>query len=269
MDRFFDQVLIEGSADHSLDLIAFFRDPATGGTSLPEPLSKFVAEVERVNLLIIDGLDADRDRERRQEILKLALGAARVGAQGDHYNTALGTQQLALVEKLLLRRVAESRKGFLGLIYRWAAIWALSGLLLLSLLGLVSEGVIPLSTITPTAHSTLAAFAYSMLGIALGVSITSVIRLRQVTPELIGKFDPYDFSPSNRFFYVTLLAIGIFVLLYFDVVQIGLGSVLLNQVRDFPAMGTLVGLAAGASEPVLASIFEKGSSPTTSSAGKE
>ena len=268
MDRLFDKVLIEGSADESLDLIAFFRDDTNAGMPLPEPLSKFVAEVERVNLLIIDGLAADRDRARRQEILKLALGAARVGAQGDNYNPALGTQQLALVEKLLLRRVAESRKGFLGSIYLWAAFWALLGLLLLSLLGLVSEEVIQLPTITATALSTLSAFGYSMLGIALGVSITSVIRLRQVTPELIGKFDPYDFSPWNRFFYVTLLAIGIFVLLYFGVVQIGLGSVLLNEVSEKPAMGTLVGLAAGASEPVLASIFEKGSSPANSSAGK-
>jgi hypothetical protein len=105
------------------------------------------------------------------------------------------------------------------------------------------------------------AFAFSLLGIALGVSISSTMRLRQVSAELIGNFDPYDFSPLSRFFYVTLLAAGIFVLLHFDVVKLGVGSTLLNEFMEKPAIGLLIGLIAGVSEPVLANIFEARAKP--------
>jgi hypothetical protein len=107
----------------------------------------------------------------------------------------------------------------------------------------------------------VAAFGWSLMGIALGVSLAANLRLRSVTKELLGKFDPYAFSPFDRYLYVTLLAVGIFILLGFDIVKLGLGPALLNDFAADPEVGLLIGLLAGFSEPALASVFEKAASP--------
>lgn len=254
---YFQFILIDGSEQQSSELIAFYRQTLEGADPhpLPENLRKFVAKVENLNLLILDGLPEKSDRA---DLLLELLNAARVGAAGENPDTNLGNEQLELVKKRLLHRVGKARGAFMNQVYWVGFWWAVLGILGITvLLSIAPESIKDL-------NNPLLAFSFSLLGIALGVSISATMRLRQVSAELIGNFDPYDFSPLSRFFYVTLLATGIFVLLYFDVVKLGVGSTLLNEFMDKPAIGLLIGLIAGVSEPVLANIFEARAKPETS-----
>ncbi len=265
MDVIFDNIVISGSEQEGAEFIVFQRPQVAQGAAVPptsDDLRKFVGEVERVNLLILDGLAAGDPS--RGKMLEMLLAAARVGAMGDSYDTKLGASQLELAEKVLLRRVADSRQPFINKVYWLSVCWAVACLAGVGLLTLYPASDAGAYKILGALGNPLTAFSYSLIGIALGVSITATMRLRQVRVELIGNFDPYDFAPLSRFSYVTLLAISIFVLLHFNVVQLGIGPELLNNFRTRPALGLLVGLLAGASEPLLASIFEERAKPDAS-----
>jgi len=291
---------------------------------MPAPLRAFVSEVERLNLLILDSFP--RGSANRPDLLEMLATTAR-HALGTKPDAELGSEQLRLVEAVILQRAREERSRFLrSVTWRWGVRWLLTGVLLTLLAhghaaigarlaadwpawraalvefwiqdrysgrgttaatpgadrdphdrlrvegtqeaasrpatgdpGSIAPGDAPEGT--PHPWNLVAAFGWSLMGIALGVSLAANLRLRSVTRELLGKFDPYAFGPFDRYLYVTLLGVGIFILLGFDIVKLGLGPALLNDFHAEPKLGLLIGLLAGFSEPALASVFEKAASP--------
>jgi len=53
------------------------------------------------------------------------------------------------------------------------------------------------------------------------------------------------------------------ILLYFNVVQLGLGGLLLNDFVTVPQLGILIGMVAAISEAVVVTLIYKGTTPVS------
>jgi hypothetical protein len=266
MTIFFDYVF-RGNSDgeaHCDGKYVVFRK-TSDSPDLPEDLFKFIQRVQFQNTMILDVFA--RKKDAQSEALDMLLRSARVGAQGADYNVELGSHELALVEREVIRGATRTRSDFVFSVYGWSLGWlsvAALGFLFLYQNDLKAFGpdITSFAMLLGNLRSNLvAAFLYALIGLSIAVSISATIRLRTITEDLLGRFDPYNFRPFERLAYVTLLALGIMIILYFPVVKLGIGDVLLNNYQQRPSLGILIGLLAGASEPILARFFEQALRP--------
>ena len=249
--------------------IAFRR--AASSSDVPDDLLSFMRKVRIENIVINDVFS--RNEKLGSDLLDMLLVCARVGAEGDDYDVALGQHELNFIEREVIRRATRTRSSFVFTVYGWCLLWLIIAALGLTYLHydnivILGASLPKISTyIGQSAFNLISAFLYCLAGISIAVSISATIRLRNITREILEKFDPYNFRPIERLTYVTILSIGIMIILYFPVVKLGLGDVLLNDYKDRPSLGILIGLLAGASEPVLARFFEQSLRPNQNTQG--
>jgi hypothetical protein len=237
----------------------------TRGEGGPPPeLAELRQDIENMNAVIV--LAFKDDPAVRQGLLRHLLLIAQTSLCGSDWNVALGRARLDLFQETVIDRANQVRSRFIRKIGLFCLLLVAASLAAMFYLWLfLSAG--PESVWQPVraaldgllgaAWEQLAySFLFAMLGVALAISLSAIMRLRSIKLDLLGRFDPYVFGPVERIAYTVLIAITVMLLLGFDVVTIGVGPAILNDFPSTPILGVLIGLLAGFSEPLLAGIIE-------------
>jgi hypothetical protein len=186
------------------------------------------------------------------------LVGAQIGLQGPHLNLDAGRSQLNNVRGRLTRRARRERDQYLIRLGFSGGGVALASLLAAALL----YSVVPQFLKTQVSRDAFEGFLAWLIpacllhpGVVLGVVFTAFVLNRTFTFEKIRNFDPYFFPPGLRFFYVSIISYVLLAALWFKVVMLGLGGVLLNDVKEVPAIGLLIGLICGISEALVVELL--------------
>jgi len=189
----------------------------------------------------------------------LVVGA-QVGLQGDISSSSLdaGSNQLDQVRRKMVTLASKDRDGYLVELVKVGAFVSLTTLLL-------AAGIVALPHVAwvatygdgyvPKVKSWLLPACLLHPGLCLGVVFAAFVANRSFTFEMIRKMDPYAFTPPMRILFISLVSYVLLAVLWFNIIQLGAGGYLLNNVRTSPQTGFLIGLVCGVSEPVVVQIL--------------
>lgn len=93
---------------------------------------------------------------------------------------------------------------------------------------------------------------FTLIGLVFGVGLSVYVTNNKLTLENFDKIQRYELPVTTYFIYLYILTAVVLVLLYFNVLVLGVGSTTLNQVSSQPPLGLLVGLLCGGSELLIA-----------------
>jgi hypothetical protein len=199
------------------------------------------------------------------------LAGAQVGLQGPAFSVDAGRQQLRNVREHLVRYARRDRDRYLIRLGLTGAGVAVASLVVAAFLYFV----VPQYLKDPQSVEGFKNFLRWLIpscflhpGVVLGVVFTAFVLNRTLTYEKIQTFDPYYFSPGLRFFYISIISYILLAALWFNVIMLGLGGVLLNDVRDKPEIGLLIGLVCGISEALVVELLVSRFRPVERSNGK-
>ena len=197
------------------------------------------------------------DREFTTLFNELIVGA-QVELQGERFNLDASRNQLNNVQRKLIRSARKERDRYLIKLATIGGIVSIVSLLLAWCL----YSVVPTYISDANDRAGYDAFLKWLIpgcllhpGVVLGVVFTAFVFNRTFTFEKIRNFDPYYFSPSLRFLYISIISYILLAALWFKVVMLGLGGVLLNDVKDTPQISLLIELVCGISEALVVELL--------------
>lgn len=106
--------------------------------------------------------------------------------------------------------------------------------------------------------SLTAGFGFSFVGLMLGTILHVLLSNRIVDLDSLRNLQKYKFSVGMYCFYLAAVLIVFFLMLTFDVVQVGVGGILLNEISSYPWFGLFVGLLCALAEPRVAALLRFG-----------
>jgi hypothetical protein len=186
------------------------------------------------------------------------LEGAKVGLKGPAFSLDAGQRQLTNVRNKLISVARKERDTYLLYLLLVGFIFSAVALLIAGLLYFV---VPPYLTGQETSASYKTALSWIIPvcllhpGVVLGVVFTAFAINRTITFEKIRAYDPYYFSPTLRFFYISIISYVLMAALWFKFVMLGVGGYLLNDVKTDPAGGFMIGLLCGVSEAVIVELL--------------
>lgn len=186
------------------------------------------------------------------------LVGAQIGLQGPNFNLDAGRSQLNNVRNRLVRRARRERDQYLIRLGFIGGGVASASLLVAGVLYAVVPQLLKDQVSAAAFNGFLKWLIPACLlhpGVVLGVVFTAFVLNRTFTFEKIRIFDPYYFAPGLRFFYISIISYILLAALWFKVVMLGLGGVLLNDVKDVPEIGLLIGLVCGISEALVVELL--------------
>ncbi len=192
--------------------------------------------------------------------LRLTYNAARNGTLRVDAQPDMALADFDDIELMLLEALRPLRKLYIAQLFgSFLLIVALTGLVyyLLNTIGLggklhVFFGIpgLDLNTWMAVVNGQIA----TLYGLAVGILFSGIVQNRVISKESLRYFDPDGFSTPERFLYVWVAATALEVLLWFNVVTIGVGSVLFNDLSAKAWIGTLIGLVTALATEAIVSL---------------
>jgi hypothetical protein len=188
------------------------------------------------------------------------LVGAQVGLKGEISGSNLdaGANQLGQVRRKMVSLASKDRDNYLIELVRVGAIVSLATFLMATVVvalphvtWVMANGDGYVQKVRPWL---LPGFLLHP-GLCLGVVFAAFVANRSFTFEMIRKMDPYAFTPLMRILFISLVSYVLLAVLWFNIIQLGAGGYLLNDVRTIPQAGFLIGLVCGVSEPIVVQIL--------------
>lgn len=180
--------------------------------------------------------------------LKLAYNAARNGTLSANAQPETALADFDDIEQMLMEALRPFRKKYIAQLFgSFLVIIALTGLIyyIVNTVGLAVRlhlflGIpgLDLDTWMAVINGQIA----TLYGLAIGILFSGIVQNRVISKESLRHFDPDGFSTPERLLYVWIAATSLEVFLWFDVVTIGLGNVLFNDISAKAWIGSLIGL---------------------------
>lgn len=180
--------------------------------------------------------------------LRLIYNAARNGTLRPDAQPGTALNDLEHLEQMMIEAMRPMRSKYIAQLFG-------SFLLTISLTGLVhflinqawvSDYIQKLLGIpgldTATWLSVVNGQIATFYGISLGILFSGIVQNRVISKNALKYFDPDGFSTPERLLYVWVAATALEVFLWFDVVTIGVGHVLFNDIQTKAWIGALIGL---------------------------
>ena len=242
------------------DYLVFVR----GADDPSKEMADLRGQIESLNTAVV--LSFKRDAGEKRRMLEHLEMIARNTMCGTDWDTALCRAQLDLFVKILIANANGVRSRFIWRIGFHCLVLGIVGIgLMLALELFLSARTGSTASLYrgflgdmfgPHWTDMARSFLFATLGVAIAIILSAIMRLRSIKIELLGRFDPYVFSPTERIGYTLLIVVTVMLLLGFEIVTIGIGPIILNRFMTVPWCGILIGLLAGFSEPLLAGIIE-------------
>lgn len=249
---YFDDVQPSYAPDETVVAFDFVRGQKPG--PIPSPILAIESRADGIASIVRDRFSDHRDRDIW---LDQTLRQAHLGAVGPAPAPNLAVLGFEKIEKSILRAARPLRRAYiLDLFWSFATIFTVSMILYLAfgeLLGglddkplLVIEGHTILTLSKPFSAEVInllrAQFA-TVAGLSLGIQFSGVVQNRIISLTSLEHFDPDGFSTPERMIYVWVVATTLEVLIYFDVLTVGIGGRSFDDVTTDPSIGLLIGLA--------------------------
>lgn len=162
-----------------------------------------------------------------------------------------------VVDKAIALRTAYFKKVLMKVL-----IALLSGLILIGLwISLIQnlEAIYAQSVFseldTLATVNALGSAGFTFVGIALGVSLAEFLANLNLSYENFDRISRYQMPFGWYVVYVITLAAVLLVVLYLDIIRVGVRDILLNDLASNPKLGVIAGLLCGLSEPHVASLL--------------
>jgi len=201
------------------------------------------------------------DREKRDEFLTMLHQTADTGLRGPNFSIASGRSDLASVKQRLVDSAYELRSIALK---KYSKVASLVGgpTLLVGILVYVLSGHVAYlpgandKGIYATETAILLAMMWIPAGAAAGAWIEFAFRVENLTYDQLLYFDTGRWSPGERLAIVVIVAFVFAFLLAAQAVQVGLGSILLNEfVSTKPYCSLALGFISGFAFPYVRDIL--------------
>ncbi len=103
---------------------------------------------------------------------------------------------------------------------------------------------------------------FAFLGIALGLLLIGFLRNRLISYDNFDSIFRYRMSPGLYLLFISCLGLTVLALVGFDIVVLGVGNRVLNDVVENPAIGIIIGLLCSISEPFVSALVVRQLRPT-------
>jgi hypothetical protein len=201
------------------------------------------------------------EADRRSKLLKDLTAIAVDGLAGNDPQPREALDQLEGFKIDVLNAAKHVRDDYIRSLYIYGLAWIVTGGAVIIVWGLVFSRLGSLTPIgwtedaIPYIGRLAAGFACCLIGIGIGVIAVESIRNRDIGFDNFDVIYRYGFSPLRHLLFVTTIGLVFLILLVFNVFQIGVGGLLLNEVSTNPPLGIIVGLVCSISEPSVSRII--------------
>jgi len=186
------------------------------------------------------------------------LAAAAATLVGNIDGPTVDSSALELVRQDMLKYARTGRNAYLKSLAVTGGIVTVISAAAASLALLVplsiSNAAIQTNYIAPTEKWLLPALLLHP-GVCLGVVFTGLVINRTLKFDKMLDYDPYSFTPGMRILFVCIVSYLLLLALWFNVVMLGVGGLLLNSVTSIPSVALLIGLVCGVSEPIIVELL--------------
>lgn len=204
----------------------------------------------------------------RDELFQRLKEVATMGLVGTDPDVAGAAQSLGDLKDEIGNAGVELRRRHLAENWHYAP-WPFFGGIALTAAWIALVSNLPrlygLTTFTPetvnVAVNAFGAVGFALLGLAIGVTFMAHFTNLNITYDSIEKISKYKFTVPEYYRYLYLLLAVVLVLLFFDVVQVGVAQILLNDMKAFPVFGLFAGLVCSVTEPAIANLATGALSP--------
>ncbi|HSD92282.1 MAG TPA: hypothetical protein VLB11_04580 [Methyloceanibacter sp.] len=235
-------------------------------SEIDEPSSIFHKECELAALRVSDTIT---DPQTRREILDSLLAAATLGLGGPSPNLNEGKQYFEFFKAHVVR-VAEDRRSPLirELLYKSTYIM-IASLLAIEIWAFATGGGARDAATVMLAQSSasyaavlngviniLGILGFALLGAVAGNLFFTLVRGRNVTFDNFDRLNPYRFSVNIHLTYLVLLVLVVLLTLYFNVITIGIGDLVLNKFTESAPLAIVIGLVCALAEATLVTLIQ-------------
>jgi hypothetical protein len=225
----------------------------------PDDLRQLKLDLEAAAQVVVTFFRDDLDNKRR--FMRLLTLAGQVGCCGPNFRVVDGRDSLESTKRQLLEEGYSKRDA----VWQTYTLYTLIVLIPTALLGFAiyvasKYGVIPAPDSKegfPAAVAAAVAAMWIPAGAVFGVWTEFTFRTGNLEFDRLLYFDPDRWSPIQRFTIAVMIAFLLAFVLAFNVVQIGLFGVLLNDFSGkHPEFSAAVGWVSGFSYPVVRDIIK-------------
>lgn len=251
---YFEKVsLVPEGAWNDIDFIR-----AAGAPAEPDQMRRFRMDIQSTCRVIITFLRSDR--KERDEFLLLIHKTADLGLRGPDYSLEGGISNLVDVKERLVnyaynvRRVTLRRYAYVAFVIAVPAIVA--GILIYSLSALSLYLPPPAQNIFPPLVSFIIAAFWIPAGASVGAWVEFALRVETLTYDRLLYFDPGRWEPRDRILIAVVVAFVLALFLGSGALQVGLGSILLNDFTTTrPYCSLVIGFVTGFAFPYVKDIL--------------
>lgn len=102
----------------------------------------------------------------------------------------------------------------------------------------------------------LGILGFALLGAVAGNLFFTLVRGRNVTFGNFDRLNPYRFSVNIHLTYLVLLVLVVLLTLYFNVITIGIGDLVLNKFTESAPLAIVIGLVCALAEATLVTLIQ-------------
>jgi hypothetical protein len=238
-------------AEDNLGIV--FADAAEGKLSKQE--AEFMLAVDKLTARIASSF---KEPASRRELLSQIAHA--INERSDALGININLRQLLDVVQIpILHKAMEIRAGYYSNIFRYAKytfcvggfICLLWVILTYNIGHLYSIGGPLGSPFVGTVVNITGAVGFTAVGLVIGVGLSVFAANNKLTIDSFDKIQRYDLPVISYFLYLYVLTAAVLILLYFQLLIIGIKTTTLDQVYSQPSLGLIIGLLCGFSESLI------------------
>jgi hypothetical protein len=171
----------------------------------------------------------------------------------------LGQQELKVAKQQLVKAARSVRSDFIRrtfVVTLLACVVGFGGHIVLSIYESTMQKLMK-----PEQFLLLRSVLVSLPRIGIANLFYAVVRNQNISYENLRLMDKYCFHPLERFGYIFIVTMVMGILLYFNVVTLGLAGIILNEFKTNPEYALITALVCGLSEPIVINIVRDVSRP--------
>ena len=248
---------IELLRDEQDEVMAFLPKLTEKSGDIPAAMEQVKDQANEIISIIRQRFVKHDDKENW---LRLTYRAARTGMLGANPKTELALAEFDDVEQKLLIALRPKRRWYMTQLFFSFVCTVTSASLIYFLLNSLGLGAnlhvffgipgLDLETWMAVINGQIS----TLYGLAIGILFSGIVQNRVISKQSLRHFDPDGFSTPERLLYVWVAATALEVLLWFNVVTIGVGNVSFNEISEKAWVGALIGLITALATEAIVSL---------------